>query len=256
MMLYDWPRAAAFGRVVPKNKIYEHAGAGAGLRDVFVREVDQIVWSHKLAPETINLPATDAVAEIQVFHLTQKVPALNMDVLRAIDRAIPFPIVFELAHEGRVRLAAAYKRPGGTASGRLALGDHFEGPWLAEAAARAPLPVALNLGALYELLLAPLVEGAAIRAAPGMEEAPQSPFDFAAVAPVALEARIARAEAIRAKALEVERIETRLRREKQFNKRVAINAELRAANRELARLTATEPAVDHVARFATRQNED
>ena len=52
MTLYDWPRAAAFGRVIPKNKIYEHAGANTALKDLFVREVDQIVWSHKLAPET------------------------------------------------------------------------------------------------------------------------------------------------------------------------------------------------------------
>ena len=27
MTLYDWPRECAFGRVIPKNKIYEHAGA-------------------------------------------------------------------------------------------------------------------------------------------------------------------------------------------------------------------------------------
>ena len=61
MTLYDWPRAAAFGRVIPKNKIYEHAGANTALKDLFVREVDQIVWSHKLAPETVNLAATKQV---------------------------------------------------------------------------------------------------------------------------------------------------------------------------------------------------
>lgn len=64
MTLYDWPRAAAFGRVIPKNRIYDHAGANAALKDLFVREVDQIHWSHKLAPETINLAATKQVAEI------------------------------------------------------------------------------------------------------------------------------------------------------------------------------------------------
>jgi hypothetical protein len=43
-------------------------------------------------------------------------------------------------------------------------------------------------------------------------------------------------EAIRAKTRDVERIKARLAREKQFNKRVAINAELRAAKLELERL--------------------
>ena len=55
---FDYPKAAAFGRVVPKNKIYEHGGANTALKDLFVREVDQIVWRFKLAPETNNLHAT------------------------------------------------------------------------------------------------------------------------------------------------------------------------------------------------------
>ena len=79
MTLYDWPRAAAFGRVIPKTKIYEHAGANTGLKDLFVREVDQIVWSHKLAPETVNLAATKQVAEIQVFRITARTATLDRD---------------------------------------------------------------------------------------------------------------------------------------------------------------------------------
>ena len=59
---FDYPKAAAFGRVVPKNRIYEHAGASTALRDLFVTQVDQIVWKYKLAPETINLAATKAVS--------------------------------------------------------------------------------------------------------------------------------------------------------------------------------------------------
>jgi hypothetical protein len=52
-----------------------------------------------------------------------------------------------------------------------------------------------------------------------------------------IQARVARMEAIRAKTREVDRIKARLAREKQFNKRVAINAELRAARQELERLS-------------------
>ena len=239
MTLYDWPRAAAFGRVIPKTKIYEHAGANTALKDLFVREVDQIVWSHKLAPETVNLAATKQVAEIQVFRITARTATLDREVLRAIDKAIPFPLIFEVAHGGRVRLAAAYKRPSEADSARWVVGDYFQGDWLPEDAARTPLPVALNMGALYERLLEPLVAGQTARLVPGMGEAPQTPFAPAeADRPVSLEERIAQAEAIKAQAREVERIKARLGREKQFNKRVAINAELRAAKQELERLTA------------------
>lgn len=239
MTLYDWPCATSFGRVIPKNKIYEHASANTVLKDLFVREVDQIVWSHKLAPETVNLPATKQVTEIQVFRIAMRTGALDRDVLRAIDRAIPFPLIFELFHDGRVKLVAAYKRPSESDSARRVLGDYFESNWLPEDAPRRPLPVALTLGALYEQLLSPLVEGQAARLASGVAEASATYSPTAAqTAPVSLETRIARVEAINAKTREVERIKARLAREKQFNKRVAINAELRAAKQELERLAA------------------
>lgn len=243
MTLYDWPRAAAFGRVIPKRRIYDHAGANAALKDLFVREVDQIQWSHKLAPETINLAATKQVAEIQVFRITTRTAALDAVVLRAIDKSIPFPLIFEVAHGGRVRLTAAWKRPSEADSARWVVGDYFTGDWLPEDAPRVALPVALNMGALYERLLEPLVAGQTARlvASPtsGFAETPQTPFVFAETArPVSLEERIAQAEAIERQAREVERIKARLGREKQFNKRVAINTELRAAKQELERLTA------------------
>lgn len=236
--LYDWPRAAAFGRVIPKNKIYEHAGANTGLKDLFVREVDQIVWSHKLAPETVNLAATKQVAEIQVFRITARTATLNRDVLRAIDKAIPFPLIFEVARGGRVRLAAAYKRPSEADSARWVVGDYFQGDWQPEDAPRAPLPVALNMGALYERLLEPLVAGQMARLISGMGGVPPTPFTHAeAAAPLSLEESIAQAEAIKVQVREIDRIKARLAREKQFNKRIAINAELRAAKEQLERLS-------------------
>ena len=49
-------------------------------------------------------------------------------------------------------------------------------------------------------------------------------------------ARVERIQSIRLKQREVERIQSRLAREKQFNKRIAINAELRTLTNELKRL--------------------
>ncbi|EGV16442.1 DUF4391 domain-containing protein [Thiocapsa marina] len=243
MTLYAWPDAAAYGRVIPKAKIYEHAGASRALKEGFVREVELIIWSHKLAPETINLAATDAVAEIQIFRIAQKTAVLDRDLLRAIDKAIPFPLIFELSHGSRIKLVAAWKRRSGADRARWVVGDYFEADWLLEKVPRAPLPVAMNLGALYERLLSPLVERQTARLMPGatsgVAEVPQGYANPETQAePMSLEARIAQAEAIEAKAREVEGIKARLSREKQFNRRVAINAELRAAKLELERLTA------------------
>ena len=223
MTLFAWPKQAVFGRVVPKNKIYEHAGANTALKDLFVREVDQIIWRYKLAPETINLSATKSVAEIQVFDILLKTGKLDEAVLRAIDKAIPFPLIFELSHDGKRRATAAYKRPSEADSVKWVISEYFATDWMAETAVRSPLPVALNLVGLYDALLSGL-----------MPQQVQSAFGQETQD---IQARVDRMEAIRAKTRDLERINARLAREKQFNKRVVINGELRAAKLELELLT-------------------
>lgn len=159
MTLYEWPRAAAFGRVIPKNKIYEHAGANTALKATFVREVDQIVWSYKLAPETVNLAASKHVTEIQIFRITARTEKLDQGVLGAIDKAISFPLIFEVVNGRRIRLAAAYKRPSEADSSRWVVGEYFHGDWVQEGEQLAAFPIALDMNMLYERLLEPLVAG-------------------------------------------------------------------------------------------------
>ena len=223
---FEYPRAAAFGRVVPKNRIYEHAGASTALRDLFVTQVDQIVWKYKLAPETTNLAATKTDGEIQVFGISLRTGKLDDDVLRAIDRAIPFPLIFELSWSGKRKAVAAFKRPSDSDSTKWVVSGYFTTDWTPDDAARRPLPVALNLGGLYDALITALMPKSTLEAEPAGED---------------IQARVARMEAIRTKTREVDRIKARLAREKQFNKRVAINAELRAARRELERLSGAAP---------------
>lgn len=214
---FEYPKAAAFGRVLPKTRIYEHAGASAKLRQLFVDQVDQIVWQYKLAPETINLDGTDTVSEIQVFRLRLRTAKFSEDVLRAIDMAIPFPIIFELSHGGKLKTAAAYKRPSEADHAKWVVSEYLSGEWESEDNPRKPLPRALNLGALYDKLFDALI-----------------PVGIADAESVAM--RVERIELIRAKQREVRRIKARLAREKQYNKRLAINAELREATKELQRL--------------------
>lgn len=218
LMLFDYPAKATFGRVLPKTKIYEHASPTSGLKELFVRQVDQIVWKYKLAPETINLPSTKAVPEIQIFHVTLKKGELKEDVLRCIDKAIPFPLIFELHYDAQCKVIASYKRPNEADSAKWVVSEYFGTNWLPETTARTPLPVALDLGALYQSLLSPLMPYPAI----GKER---------------LQDRVARIEKIRAKQRELEKSEAHLNKEKQFNRKVKINAEIRNIKHEIATMT-------------------
>ena len=215
---FDYPKAALFGRVLPKNKIYEHAGASKRLKQLFVDQVDQITWRYKLAPETINLESSPAVPEIQIFAMTLRSKELADDVLRAIDTSIYFPIIFELTHGGKRKAIAAFKRPNEADPGKWVISSYFGTVWEAENGPRERMPAALNISALYDRLITVLLPA---EAATGE----------------GLASRVVKAEAILGKQRDIARIKARLERERQFNKKVAINAELRDATNHLKNLT-------------------
>ncbi len=221
-VLFDYPKSATFGPVLPKNKIYEHASPSSAVKNLFVRQVEQIVWQYKLAPETANLKPSRAVPEIQIFRITLKTGELKHDVLHCIDRAIPFPIVFELQYEGKTQVIAAFKRPSDADRSKWVMSDYFGSAWLPSETPRARLPVALDLEVLYAHLLTPLMP-------------------FSARPGEGLQAFVGRMELIRSRRRELEKCEASLHKENQFNRKVMINAELRDLKQEIKTLTRPLP---------------
>ena len=216
--LINYPTQATFGRVLPKSTIYEHSGANTRLKDLFVEQVEQIVWQYKLAPETINLPAKPGVPEVQVFRVVLKTGELSVDVLKCIDGAVQFPIVFELEHEGKIKVIAAHKRPSEADASKWVVSDYFSTTWMPANSERSDMPVVLDLGGLYEALLHRLIP-----------LAPRTHESFAAI--------VERLEGMRAKEREIEKVRAKLAKEKQFNRKVEINATLRQLNNELEELS-------------------
>lgn len=227
--LFDYPDRTRLGRNVPKNRIAVSGKPSRRVRDQLAAQVAKIVWQYKLAPETLNLSATRAVPEIQVFKLALKpegvTDELPDDLLRCIDRAIGFPLIFELtasredgAARDQVLVAATYKRPSEAQAGQWVIDDYFATDWLPADTPRAPLPVALDLARLYEQMLRQLIplparEGESIAALAG------------------------RQRQVASKQRECCRLETRLHREKQFNRKVVLNRQLRELNTELDALS-------------------
>lgn len=217
--LYDWPSAAKFGRVVPKTKFYEHGNVRAALRERFVNDIRRITWAYKLADSTIRLQATDAVPEIQVFTVETKGGDVGDGLLATIDKAVHFPIIFEVSKGDEVRMVAAHKALGGAGP---KVGDYFTTAWLQARSSRVPLPPAIDLPALYESLIARLL-----------------PFDLRRGESVSVATgRMGRAHAL---GLEIATLERRLRNEPQFNRKVQLRHQLLARKSALHELTSVRP---------------
>lgn len=216
--LFAWPRQAEFNRVLPKSKIYEHARPSRSIRERFVQEVDQIVWQYKLSPETVNLPARPGVPEIQIFRVSLRTGELSEAILRTIDKAIPFPILFELTYQERIKSTAAFKRPSEADSAKWVVDAYFDTPWLPVTHTRDSLPVALDLLGLYEQILRRHIP------------LPARPSE-------SLRELVDRMNTIQTRRAECRKLEARLQQEKQFNRKVELNRELRTLRNELSSLS-------------------
>ncbi len=215
--LFAYPKQAAFGRNLPKTKIYENTQLTAAVRKKFVSQVEKIVWQYKLAPETINLPSKKSAPEIEVFTITLKTRDIGIEVLMTIDNAIPFPIIYELVFDGRVKVAAAFKRPSEADSLKWVTDIYFESDWHKIDAKRKPLPVALDVAGLYEQMLRELMP------------VPARPAELIAH-------QVERLGIIRSKQNEITKLEARLKKEKQFNRKVELNKQLRKVRMKIAEL--------------------
>ena len=182
-------------------------------------EVGEILWKYKLSPETTNLPARHGITEIQVFEIALRTPELDEAVLQAMDRAIPFPLLFQFTHGKHIHFAASYKRPSDADSSKWVIEASFQTEPQPVRAERPPLPVALDLAGLY-------AQNVRRHNPPPQRNAE------------ALRDHVSRYASIQAKTRESQALETRLRREAQFNRKVEINAALRTLTQEIASLQA------------------
>ena len=214
-LLYRWPEAAQFGRRIPKEKFYEHGTVPAAVREKFVAEVRRITWAYKLAEATVNLPGSDTVPEIQVFRIDAKGADVTESVLTAIDKAIPFPIVFEINRvQGgaeHTRMVAAHKQ---LVSGTPKLSAYYSTGWQPADTGRQPLPTAITLPVLYTALLEPLTP---VTVRPGEDMSKVAGGLHAA-------GKLER---------EIAALERKLRTEPQFNRKVELRRILKTKQAEL-----------------------
>lgn len=213
--LFNYPHQAIFGKVLPKNKIYEFTKPSNAIKDMFIRQVAQITWAYKLSPETLNMTPGEGVKEIQIFKLQSKVPEISEDILRVIDDAISTNIFYEVEFDGRCKLIACYKRQNISDASKWVAGPYYESDWVSAESERCNIPVALNLGGLYTLMLRMLMPT-------GFREGES------------LDEQVNRLEYLKAKTAELSKLRAKLNKEKQFNRRVEINSKIKVLQNEIS----------------------
>ena len=210
--MFNLPQSTAFNKRIPKQKFYSHTQISPALKKNFADQVRIIYWKNKIATTTSNLVAGNFVTEIEIFEVRLQTQNFDENILRLIDKAIPYHIIFILRHENFYKICAAYKENNSTAK------NYFSTDWQEEKNLSLNLQ-GLTLDEVYENFLRQI--GGDLLQEKNSES---------------LKNIVERNEQIKKLEKKIIALQKKVFAEKQFNRQVELNGELKRLKKELENL--------------------
>lgn len=209
------PRTTEFNKRIPKGKFYENIDLKNDTKRAFIDDVKTIIWKNKIATTTTNLEKGEFVREIEIFEIKASNKNIDENILKVIDRAIPYHIVFLVEYESKYRVFVGFKEI--LADDKVkSVNKYFKTEWLEEK--ELPLEFkGLNIDTVYENFVRQ-VGGEVLKTSNSDENLKET-----------VEKNEMREKLLK----DIEKLENRLSREKQFNKQMEINGEIKKLKREL-----------------------
>ena len=222
--MLNLPERTNYNKRIPKNKFYKEIGADKKLESKFINEVDYIVWKHKISEETTNIESTDDVQEIQVFEIYLKTKDLSKEVLENIDRVVPYPILYLLRYEDKMKVTIAYKERSKVDVNRMVVNSYYGTDWINSEDFNVDILSGLTINDVYENIVRQL-----------MPLQGRLEDDIKVI--IVLNEKVEKVKR------EIAKLEKKIISEKQFSKKVEINRELQKKQKELKSLTNKEDLI-------------
>ena len=209
------PKTTEFNKRIPKEKFYGNLSLTPAQKKMFREQIRIIYWKNKIATTTVNLAAGEKVTELQVFEILLNQPQLDEAVLTQIDRTLPYHILFVLTHNDKQQACIAYKEA--TASGGYAFKvlKYYKTDWLPAEQMQLEF-TGRSLDAVYENY---------VRQIAGNEIEANAAGD--------LQTDVERSERKRLLQKQIDDLQAKIRKEKQFNRQVELNAEVKKLQKML-----------------------
>ena len=232
----DLPDSAHVDQRVPKKLLLENGAPTASDKRYINDGVEELHWVAALKPTTIGVPDyRDEIREyleIAVLHMRLRAEAKAGRLVELVHRAVPYPVLLLAEHGERPGLSAAHKRWSQGEAGKTVLDgevvavewDAMHGPAFCDALAQGRQP-RTTLYALYQGWIDTLLALQAARVTGTFTK------------PASSERTAARREALQEYTrLEAEftRLRTAAAKEKQFQRQVVLNFELKRVQAALA----------------------
>ena len=210
------PKTTEFNKRIPKQKFYENMDISPALKKIFVEQVRIIYWKNKIAASTTNLAAGTDVTELELFEVRLSSPVLDDSLLRQIDKEIPYHILFLLEYHGKYQAWIGYKEAAASGNKAFKVNGYYHTEWLVED--ELPLKLeGLNVDAVYENFVRQIA-GDKLKTEAAGESLKES---------------VARDEQKQALQKQIATLQAKIRKEKQLNKQMQMNSELKKLKKEL-----------------------
>ena len=172
-----------------------------------MEQINTIIWRNKIAAATANIEQGKTVTELEVFEIQLAGQELNPGVMQLIDKQIPYHILFILTHEGKAQAWIGYKEAAQTGNNAFKVTAYYHTEWMD--VERLTLRMeGYSTDAVYESF---------IRQIGGEQIADQ---DKPIAEAVALSERRKKLQR------EIAALQKKVANEKQFNRRIELNARL------------------------------
>ncbi len=92
--MFNLPKECYVNKFLPKKLFYEKVAISSGAKNEFTNLVERITWLYKIAPETIGIPKTEMVEEIQIFQIDTREKKIPLSVIKTITKGVKYQILF------------------------------------------------------------------------------------------------------------------------------------------------------------------
>lgn len=213
--MINLPKSTEFNKRIPKQKFYEKLNVTPALKRSFIDQIKTVIWRNKIAESTINIASGKTVTEIEIFEIQLNSSELDTDVLKLIDKEIPYHIVFILSFDGKYQAWTAYKEEAASGNSAFKVDTYYHTEWLAQE--ELPLKAdGLDIDKVYENFVRQIAGDA-----------------LQTVNDESLKESVEREKKREQLKKQISVLEAKIRKEKQFNKQVEMNGQLKRLKKEL-----------------------
>ena len=202
-MAYNLPSQSVIWINVTKKKIFEKWDLNYKTREEFSKYIQKIVWEYKVDKDSVWIPKWEKIEGIALFKIILKEKEVPDKILWIIDKLIPYPILYECESWKNRRYIIKHEKEYLKSEWNQEINFDFNG---------------INLDKVYQKIILKFI----------LKNDDERDDDFVDI--IDWHREISNLEK------EIEKLESKVKNEIQFNRKVELNRQLQAKKKELKEL--------------------